>query len=156
MIRVARAGDASEIAAIWNHYIRETTVTFLADEKSVADVEAMIATDVCLVAESDGRIGGFARYFQFRGGNGYAQTVEHTVLLAPESGGKGIGRALMAALTEHASNAGKHSLWAGISAENPAAVAFHAALGFDHIARLPEVGRKFGRWIDLILMQKRL
>lgn len=156
MIRAATPQDAAAIAAIWNHYIRETTATFLPDEKTEADVRAIIATDVCLVAETGDGIAGFGRYFQFRGGRGYAHTAEHTVLLAQGSAGKGTGRALMAALIAHARAAGKHSLWAGISAENPAAVGFHAALGFEHVARLPEVGFKFGRWIDLILMQKRL
>ena len=155
MIRPATAADAPAIAAIWNHYIRETTVTFLPDEKSVEDVEKMIATDVCLVAD-DGGIQGFARYFQFRGGRGYFHTVEHTVLLASGTAGRGYGRGLMKALMAHAAQAGKHSMWAGVSGENRAGVSFHAALGFQEIARLPEVGFKFGRWIDLGLMQKRL
>ncbi len=155
MIRPATAADAPAIAAIWNHYIRETTVTFLPDEKSVEDVEKMIATDVCLVADYGG-IQGFARYFQFRGGRGYFHTVEHTVLLASGTAGRGYGRGLMKALMAHAAQAGKHSMWAGVSGENRAGVSFHAALGFQEIARLPEVGFKFGRWIDLVLMQKRL
>lgn len=154
-IRPATAADAPAIAAIWNHYIRETTVTFLPDEKSVEDVEKMIATDVCLVAD-DGGVQGFARYFQFRRGRGYVHTVEHTVLLAAGTAGRGFGRGLMKALMAHAVEAGKHSMWAGVSGENSDGVAFHVALGFEEIARLPEVGFKFGRWIDLVLMQKRL
>jgi L-amino acid N-acyltransferase YncA len=155
LIRPATAADAPAIAAIWNHYIRDTTVTFLPDEKSLEDAEKMIATDVCLVADDNG-VQGFARYFQFRGGRGYFHTVEHTVLLAPGTGGRGYGRGLMKALVAHAAAAGKHSMWAGVSGENADGVAFHAALGFEEVARLPEVGFKFGRWIDLVLMQKRL
>ena len=155
IIRHATTADAKAIATIWNHYIRDTTVTFLPDEKSVEDAKKMIATDVCLVAD-DGGVQGFARYFQFRGGRGYVHTVEHTVLLAPGTGGRGYGRDLMRALMTHAAEAGKHSMWAGVSGENAEGVAFHAALGFDEVARLPEVGFKFGRWIDLVLMQKRL
>ena len=154
-IRPATISDAPAIAAIWNHYIRNTTVTFLPDEKSVEDAEKMIAADVCLVADDAG-VQGFARYFQFRGGRGYFHTVEHTVLLAPGVDGRGYGRALMRELMTHATKAGKHSMWAGVSGENADGVAFHAALGFAEVARLPEVGFKYGRWIDLVLMQKRL
>lgn len=157
MIRPAAAADAGVIAAIWNHYIRETTVTFLPDEKAPGDIAALIGgADPVLVAEADGEVLGFARYFQFRGGRGYVHTVEHTVLLRPGGAGRGTGRALMAALVDHATAAGKHSMWAGVSGENTAGVAFHAALGFERVAVLPEVGFKFGRWIDLVLMQKRL
>jgi len=157
MIRPATASDADAIAAIWNHFIRHTTVTFLPDEKSVADVEAMLATDPCFVGlDEGGAVMGFARYFQLRGGRGYAPTSEHTVLLAPDASGRGMGRALIEAVVAHATAAGRHTLWAGVSGENDAGVAFHAACGFEEVARLPEVGRKFDRWIDLVLMVRRL
>lgn len=157
MIRAATTADADAIAAIWNHYIRTTTVTFLPDEKTQAEIAAMIAgPGPVFVAEAAGRVIGFARYFPFRGGRGYVHTVEHTVLLAPGAERGGQGRALMVALIDHARADAKHSIWAGVSAENEAGVAFHARLGFATVARLPEAGFKFGRWIDLVLMQKML
>lgn len=157
MIRRAEQGDADGIASIWNPVIRDTTITFNPDEKTVAEVAAIIASpDPVLVWEEGGRILGFARYFPFRAGAGYRHTSEHTILLAPEGRGRGGGRALMAALCSDAAAAGRHSLWAGVTADNDAGVAFHASVGFRTIARLPEVGWKFGRWIDLILMMKPL
>ncbi|MGJ8621542.1 MAG: GNAT family N-acetyltransferase [Yoonia sp.] len=155
MIRPAEPADAPQIAAIWNHAIRETTITFNPVEKPDDEVAALTAHD-CLVWAKDDRILGFARYFPFRGGEGYRFTVEHTIMLHTEAHGKGIGRALMEALFEQAKQAGKHSMFAGCSAENAGAVQFHTRLGFQTVATLPEVGFKFGRWIDLVLMQKSL
>ena len=155
MIRPAVAGDAPAIAQIWNAAIRDTTITFNPDEKSVDDVAALIE-QACLVWEVEGRVLGFARYFQFRGGAGYRYTAEHTIMLHSDAHGQGVGRQLMGALCTDAKNAGMHTLFAGCSAENPGAVLFHAALGFQTVATLPEVGFKFGRWIDLVLMQKHL
>ena len=155
--RPARAADAGAIAVIWNHYIRETSATFNSAEKTASEVEAAIAANPCfLVIEADGAVAGFATYFQFRGGVGYRHTMEHTVQLAPGSSGRGLGRALMTALEDHARAGAVHSLFAGVSGENPEGVRFHRALGYRQVARLPEVGHKSGRWMDLILMQKRL
>ena len=154
-VRPATVADAPAIAAIWNRAIRETTITFNPDEKTVEEVAALVA-ERCLVWDAGRGVTGFARYFQFRGGAGYRFTAEHTVMLADAARGQGAGRALMEALCEHARAGGMHSLFAGCSAENPGAVAFHAAMGFREVATLPEVGFKFGRWIDLVLMQKRL
>ena len=105
---------------------------------------------------AEGEVIGFATYFQFRGGLGYGHTMEHSILLHPELRGRGAGRALMAAIENHARAAGVHTMFAGVSSENPSGVAFHEAIGFARVAVLPEVGRKFGRWIDLVLLQKHL
>ncbi len=99
-------------------------------------------------------LAGFATYAQFRGGSGYKTCMEHTIILAPAACGHGHGRALLHALESHAAAAGAHQMMAGISAENPAALRFHAALGYREIARIPEADFKFNRYIDLVLMQK--
>lgn len=155
MIRPARPEDAAAIAEIWNRLIRETTATFTTEEKVVADIAARIAAGVpWWVAEDGGRVLGHATYSQFRGGPGYARSMEHSVHLAPDAGGRGLGRALMAALEQHARNAGVHVMVAGVSGDNAAGLAFHAALGYRETGRMPEVGFKWGRRFDLVLMQK--
>jgi phosphinothricin acetyltransferase len=159
ILRAAEARDAPAVAAIWNPVIRDSAATFTTREKTSAGLTADFAMraaegKVFLLAEEAGEVLGFATYFQFRGGPGYARTMEHSVILAPSARGRGVGRALMAALENHARAGDVHSLWAGVSAENPAGVAFHKAIGFSEIARLPQVGFKFGRWMDLVLMQK--
>jgi phosphinothricin acetyltransferase len=106
------------------------------------------------VAEASGRIVGFATYAQFRGGVGYARTMEHTILLSPEAQGTGLGRALLTAIENHARTRGVTSLFAGVSAENPAGRAFHTRMGYTEVAILQRVGFKFGRAMDLVLMQK--
>ena len=155
MIRPAETRDASQIAAIQNQVIRDTAITFNPVEKNPAEISQAIEDGLCfLVAEEASTILGFASYMQFRRGLGYGRTMEHSIVLAPEARGKGLGRILMAALEDHARAAGVGSMWAGVSGENPAGVAFHARLGYDEIATLPQVGFKFGRWMDLVLMRK--
>ncbi len=155
IVRPAVSGDAAAIAAIQNPIIRDTAITFNAVEKTEDDIIRSIAIVPCFrVAEEAGQILGFASYAQFRNGVGYGRTMEHTIVLAPDSRGRGIGRALMDELCTHATDNGVGSLWAGVSGENPSGVAFHAKIGFEEIARLPKVGYKFGRWIDLVLMRK--
>ena len=156
-VRAAGAADAEAVAAIWNRAIRETTVTFNPVEKPVEEVAALIAEGRTFVwVTPEGAVAGFARWFQFRGGAGYRHTAEHTVMLSEAARGQGAGRGLMEAIFRDARAAGIHTIFAGCSAENPGAVTFHAAMGFARVATLPEVGFKFGRWIDLVLMQKRL
>lgn len=161
LIRPARPDDAAAIAAVWNPFIRDTLVTFTDAEKTPEALSQTIrdkdgAGHAFLLAEQGGAVLGFATFGQFRAGPGYRHSFEHTILLAPEGRGRGIGRALMARLEQAARAAGGHVLMAGVSAANPAGVAFHAALGFVECGRLPEVGRKQGRWLDLVLMRKLL
>ncbi|TMV75130.1 N-acetyltransferase family protein [Thioclava sp. BHET1] len=159
MSRAATPGDCAAIAEIWNPIIRDTLVTFTTAEKTATELEAVLRSKAAeglpfLVAERAGEIAGFATYGQFRAGPGYARTMEHTIMLAPAAQGHGLGRGLIAGLVDHGRARGVHSLWAGVSAENPGGVRFHAAMGFAEIGRLPQVGYKFGRWLDLVLMQK--
>lgn len=157
MIRAARAQDATALAAIWNPVIRDTAITFTPLEKTPAAIAAMIGERACfLVADEKGAVQGFASYAPFRNGPGYARTQEHSVILAPSARGRGIGRALMAALEAQARVAGHHAMIGGVSGSNPEGIAFHAALGYREVGRLPEVGWKLGRWHDLVLMQKML
>ena len=141
--------------------IRDSEVTFNSVTKTPEDLADMIARrnadGFCfLVAEEHGEILGFATYSQFRGGVGYARTMEHTVILHPRAQGRGLGRALMAAVEDHARKGGAHSIFAGVSSGNAAGIGFHAALGYEHVSTLKQVGFKFDRWFDLHLMQKRL
>lgn len=159
MIRPATPRDYPAILAFWNPVIRDTTVTFSSEEKTPESLEAMIAArraagQEFFVAEEAGTVLGFVTYGQFRGGNGYLYAMEHTIILAPEARGRGVGRGLMSALEDHARAGGVHLMVGGISAENAAGVAFHAAMGFAEAGRVREAGRKFDRWIDLVLMQK--
>ncbi len=155
-IRRAVVEDAPAIAAITNAIIRDTLITFTTDERSAEDVaiEIEIKNSAFLVAEHDGEINGFASYGAFRSGPGYAQCREHSIQLAPGARGQGTGRALMQALETIAKANNVHVLVAGISSANPAAIAFHSAVGFDRVGLMPEVGFKWGQRLDLVLMQK--
>ena len=158
MIRAATAADAVALAALWNPWIRDTAITFNPVEKSPADIVQMIADrnaagHAFLVAEAESLLG-FATYSQFRGGVGYATCMEHTVVLSPQARGRGVGRALMREIEDHARSAGAHQMIAGVSGENAQGRGFHDSLGYREIAVVPEAGYKFGRFIDLVLMQK--
>ncbi len=155
-IRLAHADDAKAICAISNALIRDSLITFTTDLRSEAATREAIgaAGGSFLVAEEDGSVVGFASFGPFRGGPGYAHTKEHSIQLAPQARGRGVGKNLMARLEDIAVEHDVHALIAGISSANPAGVAFHKAPGFTEVGRMPEVGRKFGQWLDLILMQK--
>lgn len=160
-VRLAVAADVPAIRSIQNALIRETTVTFNPVEKSEAEIAALVdekrgAGQGVFVAEQAGAVVGLAYWGAFRNGPGYRHTAEHSIVLSRGARGHGLGRALMGAVEESCRAAGVHTLWAGVSGENPEGLAFHRALGFVEVARLEEVGRKFERWLDLDLLVKRL
>lgn len=154
-IRPAAQTDAGPVAALWNEMIRDTDATFTTQEKQIDDIAALIAArkGAFWVADAKG-LHGFVTYGAFRDGPGYAATVEHTIILAQAAQGRGVGRMLMRRAIEGAQTQGHHVMIAAISGTNPGAIIFHRKLGFEQTARMPQVGRKGGRWLDLILMQK--
>ena len=159
LIRPAEAADVPAVTALWNYHIRETLVTFNSAEKTEDEVADYIDDKTregytFLVAGPPGAPVGFVTYGQFRGGVGYGRTMEHSILIERAAHGRGLGRALMAAIEYHARARGAHSMFAGVSAENPAGRAFHMAVGYELTATLREVGWKWERGIDLWLMQK--
>ena len=117
MIRPAAPADARDLHAIWTPVIRETTHIFHTTERSEEEIAALTGGgDPFLVWDDGTRVLGFARCFPFRAGNGYTRTVEHTILLAPDARGRGIGRALIDALALAAAAQGKHTMIGAISA----------------------------------------
>lgn len=158
MIRPATPADVPAITAIINQVIRETTITVTSVEKSEQDVLAMIAERRALghelfVADENG-VMGYASYAQFRPSPGYVRTMEHSVALTAQGQGRGFGRALVQAVETHAQAAGAHVMVAAITADNSQSISFHKGLGYQHVGLLPQVGYKFGRYHDLVLMQK--
>jgi phosphinothricin acetyltransferase len=106
-----------------------------------------------VVAEVDGTVAGYATYSQWRPHQGYRLTVEHSVYVVEAFRGRGIATTLMAELVARATAEGRHVMMAGICSTNTGSIALHERLGFTTVAVVPEVGRKFDRWLDLTLMR---
>ncbi len=106
-----------------------------------------------LVARVGHQVIGYATYGPFRPFEGYRFTVEHSIYLAKEHQHKGLGRNLMTALIDLAKVQGFHVMVGGIDAANVPSITFHKKAGFTEVGRLPQVGRKFDQWLDLVLMQ---
>ena len=156
-IRTAEPGDAPSIASIVNALLSSTTVEWRQQPYSPDAIsEWMDAHECVLVAEDDGEVVGLAAYGPFRDvvkWPGYRFTVENTVHVRHDYWGRGIGMALMTALILAAKERGKHSMIAAIDGSNVNSVRLHQRLGFVEVARLPEVGAKFGEWLDLVLLE---
>lgn len=153
-IRDATAADAAAIAAIYNHYIATSTATFEVDPVEQDSMEARMHEVIdggypYLVAEVDRRVIGYAYAARYRPRAAYAQTVETSVYVAHDTVARGIGTALYTALFERLRGFPLHAAIAGIALPNPGSVALHEKFGFTQVGQLPEVGRKFDRWIDV-------
>jgi phosphinothricin acetyltransferase len=153
ILRDVTSADAEAIAEIWNREIRDGVSTFNTIEKELGAIKAAIASEaVFKVVEEDDVAQGFATFGPFRSGPGYVHTMEHTIFLAAAARGKGAGRVLMEALEAEAKARDVHVLLAGVVGENAAGIAFHLRLDFAEVGRMPQVGQKFDRWMDLVLL----
>jgi phosphinothricin acetyltransferase len=160
-IRDATEADVPQILAITNAAIVESTAVW---NNTLATLEARGAWMrdrqgrgfPVLVADDGGHVLGFASFGDFRPFEGYLYTVEHSIYVATFAHRRGVGSALLAELVARATTMGKHVIIGGIEAGNHASIALHARAGFVQTGRLPEVGQKFGRWLDLVFMQKML
>jgi L-amino acid N-acyltransferase len=157
-IQDATHADLPAILAIYNDVIATSTAVFsdqpvtLERQREWLDGRRAAGYPV-IVARQDGAVAGFASYGDFRAWPGYRHTVEHSVYVAAGRRGEGIGRQLVQELLERARRAGKHVVIAGIDAHNDASLRMHEALGFRQVGHLPEVARKFDRWLDLVFFE---
>ena len=157
MLRAATTDDAEAIARIYNHYVRETIITFETEPVGAAEMARRIGSVGAkydwLVAEADGELAGYAYYGQFRTRAAYDHTVESTVYVAHDGMGKGVGKALYTELLRAARRRGYREVIGVIALPNPASLALHAAMGFVEVGLLGRVGFKFGEYIDVGLWQ---
>ncbi|MCG7492086.1 GNAT family N-acetyltransferase [Thalassobius sp. Cn5-15] len=161
IIRPALPADAALIAEIYNHAVLNTVAILNNDTVDAANRAAWMEVRQAdglpvLVAESDGQVIGYASYGPWRPFDGFRETVEHSVYVRDGQRGRGVGRQLMQALINHARAKDLHIMVAGITAGNEASIKLHQSLGFQITAQMPEVGQKFGQWLDLIFLQLRL
>lgn len=165
-VRDATAADVPAILGLYNALIPTTTVAWTEELETLDGVEAWFAAKAdrahpVLVAVDDasGEVVGYCTYGDFRDVRrwpGYRFTVEHTVHVRGDHHGTGVGRALVEALLERARAAGLHTVVAAVDGANEGSVRFHERLGFEVVARMPELGFKHGRWLDLVLLQRRV
>lgn len=161
LIRPATEADIPAILAIYNDAVVNTAAIWNDD---VVDLDNRLAWFAArqgqgypvLVAVEGDDVLGYASYGDFRAFQGYRFTVENSIYVASAARGKGAGTELLGALVEHAAANGKHVMVAGIEAGNEVSIRLHARHGFVETARMPELGFKFGRYLDLVFLQKTL
>ena len=161
MIRAAIESDLPAILAIYNDAVLNTTAIWNETPVDLENRRAWLAARAkagfpVLVAEKEARVAGYGSFGDFRPFEGYRVTVEHSIYVAADSRGKGFGAALLAALIDEARRLEKRVMIGGIDAANAISIALHAKFGFVEAGRLPGVGVKFGRPLDLVLKQKNL
>lgn len=161
LIREARLEDLPAILDIYNEVIMTSSAVYCDNPVSLDDRRQWFESRQTqgypvLVAEDDGEVIGFASFGDFRSYPGFRYTVEHSVHLAPQARGKGIGTELVKALLPLARQLGKHVMIAAVDGANQGSIRFHQRLGFVETARMPQVGKKFGRWLDMVLLQIQL
>lgn len=157
-VRNMRANDLDFVEDLYTRLAVATTASYRIDPMGIEHRRAWFESQrrenrPTLVAEMDGRPVGWASLGTFRDLAGYDTTAELSIWVEPEVHGRGIGRSLMAALIDRARAAGLHALVAVVDSGNAGSLAFHAAMGYVEVGRLPQVARKFDGWREAVLMQ---
>ena len=159
-VRVAQPGDLPRLTAIYNHYVRETAITFDTEEVSVEqrrhwfDEHGATGRHQLLVAEVGAAVVGYASTGTFRVKRAYETSVEMSIYLDPGFTGRGLGSALYAALFPRLEREDVHRALAGVTLPNPASIALHERFGFRQVARFSENGRKFDRYWDVVWLER--
>ncbi|MGY1456671.1 N-acetyltransferase family protein [Streptomyces sp. SS8] len=163
-VRAGEEGDLPDLTDIYNHYVRETPVTFDTEPLAPEARRPWLLSHpkdgphrllVALDAESN-RLLGYATSSPFRPRPAYSTSVEVSVYLAPDACGRGVGTLLYERLFDALGGEDVHRAYAGIAQPNEASVRLHARFGFRHIGTYGEVGRKFGRYWDVAWYEKPL
>lgn len=159
-LRLATTADAAAIRRIYNREVLETTHTFDLEPRTLDEQRAWIAEREgalgVVVAEMDEAVVGFASLSPYRPRAAYRTTVENSVYVDESARGTGVGRALLEELIRVATQRGFHTIIAHIVGGHEASIGLHHACGFSIIGTEREVGRKFGRWLDVVVMQRML
>jgi len=159
-LRLARLDDAAAIADIYNHVVTTSTATFEMVPRDVAEQQRWLrersGAHAVLVAEDGEMVTGFAALSPYHARPAYRTTVESSVYVHQDHQGSGVGRALVERLMEVATEHGFHAAIARIGADNEASIRLHRAAGFEQVGREREVGRKFNRWLDVVVMERLL
>ena len=158
IVRKATPDDLTAITEIYNQAILRTTATFDTEPKSLEEQKVWFSSHdhkyLVLVAEEDGKVIGWASLSKWSDRCAYSDTAEISLYVYEKNRGKGTGRKLLETIVLEGEKAGLHSIIARIAEGNQMSIHLHQSVGFEHIGIMKEVGRKFGRLLDIYLMQK--
>ena len=160
VIRLATVADAEAVRRIYNHEVEHTTHTFDLVPRTLEDQQAWLrdregALGV-VVAEIGGEVAGFASLSEYRPRAAYRTSAESSVYVDESARGRGLGQWLMQELVRVAEARGFHTMIARIADGHEASIGLHQAVGFEIVGTEREVGRKFGGWLDIVVMQRML
>ncbi len=159
-LRLATVDDAEAIRQIYNLEVTTSTATFDLVPRSLEDQQAWLqarsGAHAAVVGEIDGTVVGFGSLSPWRDRPAYATTVEDSVYVHRDHHGRGVGKALLSELIATATAHGFHACMARIVGGHEASIALHASCGFERVGVEREVGRKLGKWLDVVLMERML
>jgi phosphinothricin acetyltransferase len=157
-VRLAIVGDLPAVSEIYNHYVLHSTCTYQLEPEVLEDrrrwFEVRTRLHPVVVAETREGIVGWGSLSPWNPRAGYARTVEFSVYIRHDCHRRGLGKLIVSDLVERARELGHHVIIGGASADQTASIALQESLGFERVAHFKQTGRKFGRWLDVVYMQR--